>query len=84
VNTRRKRYLKRTDLFLVRVWTEEATAPVDANHADNDRSRSDGAGQGEWSGSVQRVVDGEVHRFDSLQALTSLLLDMLSGPKETL
>jgi len=73
---RRSRYLKHTDLFLVRVWTEV--------EGGDDASRCDdhAACKAEWHGRVQRVTDGEVRPFDNLQALASLLLDMLSGPKE--
>jgi hypothetical protein len=71
----RSQYLKHTDLFLVRVWTE-VEGGADAN--------GNVAGKAEWHGRVQRVIDGEVHQFNSLQALTNLLSDMLSGPKESL
>lgn len=54
--------LRRTDLFLVRVWT---------------RGRDASTGKPTWSGHVQRVVDGELYHFDSPQALTLLLGDML-------
>jgi len=72
----RSHYRKQTDLFLVRVWTD-GDGVVDADDT-NDRE----ACKPEWHGRVQRVVDGEVRPFDSLQALTILLLDMLSGPDE--
>ena len=72
----RSHYRKHTDLFLVRVWTD-GDGVVDADDT-NDRE----ACKPEWHGRVQRVVDGEVRPFDSLQALTNLLLDMLSGPDE--
>jgi hypothetical protein len=76
----RSRYLKHTDLFLVRVWTE-AEVGGDGNGDVGANARE--AGKAEWHGRVQRVTDGEVRRFDNLQALTNLLLDMLSGTKET-
>ncbi|HST05486.1 MAG TPA: hypothetical protein VLQ48_12240 [Chloroflexia bacterium] len=71
----RSQYLKQTDLFLVRVW-----AQVDSGE-DGHGKRN---GTAEWHGKVQRVKDGEVHQFDSLQDLTNVLLEMLSGPIETL
>jgi len=75
----RSHYRKQTDLFLVRVWTEGRDVE-DADDADDADDRE--ARKAEWHGRVQRVVDGEVRPFDSLQALTILLLDMLSGPDE--
>jgi hypothetical protein len=80
----RSRNLKRTDLFLVRVWTE--AKDDGAGYGSDDAKGSDQreACTAEWQGKVQRVTDGEVRRFDTLQALTGLLLEMLSGPRETL
>ena len=63
---RTDRRLKRTDLFLVRVWTQDGDA-------------GDSSGQGEWHGKVQRVVDGETHQFDDWQHLMDLLVAMVSG-----
>ncbi len=68
----RSQYLKQTDLFLVRVW-----AKVDGGDDGNDK----GAVNAGWHGRVQRVIDGEMHEFDSLQNLANLLAEMLSGPK---
>ena len=55
-----------SDLFLVRVWVEGA---------------GDGSGRVEWCGKVQRVVDGESHRFVGWQDLVDLLVAMLSKNK---
>jgi hypothetical protein len=33
----------------------------------------------EWQGMVQRVVDGESHRFETMQDLVALLREMLSN-----
>ncbi len=43
------------------------------------RLRLKGAGteQVEWRGKVQRVIDGESHEFNSLQALIDVLQAML-------
>jgi hypothetical protein len=81
---RRRRYLKRTDLFLVRVWTEDTTVLVDAKDSGHvssgSRSKnSEEATHEEWSGSVQRVVDGEVRQFKGWQDLLDTLLAMVSG-----
>ena len=59
------RRLKRTDLFLIRMWTEQ-----DA-----------GAGHGDvsWRGKVQRVVDGETYPFDDWQALVDVLQSLVSA-----
>jgi hypothetical protein len=56
----RRRY-RRSDLFLVRIWTEV---------------RSDGSGHLEKHGRVQRVVDGETHHFDDWPTLIELLVAM--------
>jgi hypothetical protein len=58
------RNLRRTDLFLVRMWTQDA---------------SDGSGTSEWHGRVQRVVDGESRQFDNWQTLVAALSAMLSA-----
>jgi hypothetical protein len=57
------RNLKRTNLFLVRVWTEQS---------------DDGSRKSELHGRVQRVVDGESHRFSDWQGLLDSLETMLS------
>ncbi len=84
MNTYRKRYLRRTDLFLVRVWTEDAIALVEADQTGNGRNSVSGADQDEWSGSVQRVVDGEACQFKGLQSLVDTLLAMLSETRDKL
>ena len=58
------RRLKRTGLFLVRVWTEDA---------------GDGSGRAEWHGKVQRVVNGEARYFHDWPELVDLLLAMAPG-----
>ena len=68
----RYRFIRRTDLFLVRVWRE-----VPAEQGD-DEVRGTGGGTTKWRGKVQRVVDGESHRFDNWQGLVDSLLVMLS------
>lgn len=55
---------RQTDLFLVRVWSEEV----------RDGSAKDGI---RWYGKVQRTVDGEEHTFDSWPALLEALQMML-------
>ena len=67
MGTHLNQHLRRTNLFLVRVWTEGAVGE-DGN----------GTGEAEWHGRVQRVIDGEAHQFDNLQGLVELLLKMLS------
>jgi hypothetical protein len=63
------RHLRRTDLFLVRVWSK---GTGDIRGADGSK------GKIEWYGKVQRVVSGESHEFSSLQDLVDALLAMLS------
>ncbi|HET9493720.1 MAG TPA: hypothetical protein VFR15_05775 [Chloroflexia bacterium] len=70
------RHYRRTDLFLVRIWTEDTGS----------RDRADGGG-GEgntdvdaapaWKGRVQRVVDGETHQFSGSTGLVEVLAAML-------
>jgi hypothetical protein len=84
VSTRPRRSLRRTDLFLVRMWTEDAIAPIEAGHTGNGRNSVSGADQDEWSGSVQRVVDGEACQFKGLQSLVDALLAMLSETRDKL
>jgi hypothetical protein len=62
------RNLKRTDLFLIRMWTTE----------ERDVSGGSEKSGTEWRGKVQRVVDGESHQFDGWQGLADLLAEMLS------
>lgn len=63
----RRHSLRRTDLFLVRVWTAE-TEDDSCNAA--------------WHGRIQRTVDGEAHPFDDWQALVDLLVAMLAEGQE--
>ena len=70
--------LRRSDLFLVRLWTEEdeeedqGSAEVEQVQAGDKRHPS------EWHGKVQRVVDGESHQFDDWQGLVNLFQAMLN------
>lgn len=64
--------LRRTDLFLVRVWIKDAEAVREVG------GRGDGDSKPEWCGKVQRVVNGESRQFSSLQDLIDALLTMLS------
>jgi hypothetical protein len=70
---RTPRHYKRADLFLVRLWPKESDGGSNAGNE---------SGQVEWHGKVQRVVDGEAHRFSSLQGLVDWLLVMLGNNKE--
>jgi hypothetical protein len=58
---RADRHLRRTDLFLVRLW------------ADDD---SEVEGQREWRGRVQRVVNGETYEFEGWNGLVDHLAAM--------
>jgi hypothetical protein len=71
VDSSHNQHHRRTNLFLVRLWTDK----------ENDENEDDG-GEKAWHGRVQRVVDGESHRFDSLQGLVEMLRDMLSAESE--
>ena len=65
-----RRSYRRSDLFLVRLWTEEA----------GDSTGADGSGIStlEWRGKVQRVTDGESRQFSDWQSLAEVLLAMLA------
>lgn len=65
MGTQTKRPYNRSNLFLVRVW------------ARNYQSENAASGRVEWSGKVQRVVDGESHQFTNLQELVDLLEVMI-------
>ncbi len=62
------RHIKHTDLFIVRVWTQ-----------DRDNQPGNSGHVASWRGKVQRVVDGEAHEFGSWQALIDTLQAMLSA-----
>lgn len=76
MSTHQSQHLKRTNLFLLRVWTEDAGDS--ASDGSGNAAGSD-SGKAEWHGKVQRVVDGESHQFNNWQDLIDLLLEMLSG-----
>lgn len=84
MNTRRRRNLRRTDLFLVRVWTEGATTLIDARGLEDAAKSTDASGHGDWSGSVQRVVDGEARQFKGWQSLVDTLAAMLAETRDKL
>jgi hypothetical protein len=55
---------RRSNLFLVRLWMEQA---------------DDGGSENECHGKIQRVVNGEAHQFDSWQSLVDTLIAMQSS-----
>lgn len=63
-----RRQLKRSNLFVLRIWTQE-----EDNHE----------GAIRWEGQVRRAVDGEAHHFDDLQGLLDWLKDNLEGNSTT-
>ena len=63
----RHRHLRRSDLFLLRLWSEAGG--------------EDGLGEPMWRGKVQRVVDGEARPFSDLEDLLATLVAMLSERK---
>jgi hypothetical protein len=66
VNQRRQ--LKRSNLFVLRIWTQ-------------DEDNFEGATK--WEGQVTRAVDGEAHHFDDLQGLLDWLTHNLEGSTTT-
>lgn len=72
MGTRTQRPHNRSNLFLVRMW------PGRDNGGENNNSS-----KAEWSGKVQRVVDGESHQFTNLQGLVDLLEAMASNKPQS-
>ena len=77
---------RRSDLFLVRLWTTDASEePGDTKwdggtyrgRADSIEKSASGPAR-KWWGKVQRAVSGESHEFADLQGLLELLKTMLS------
>jgi hypothetical protein len=54
--------LKRTELFLVRLWPQTSTS---------------GSGEVSWCGRVQKTVDGQGHSFEGWPNLIDLLVSMM-------
>ena len=84
MNTRRRRYPRRTDLFLVRVWTESAPSVVDATNPATASPGSAAPGEEAWCGSMQRVVDGESYPFQGWPNLVDTLRAMLLATRDPL
>lgn len=59
-----RRQIKRSNLFVLRIWTQEG-----------DDQESDAR----WQGQVKRAVDGAAHHFDDWQGLVGWLVDNLEG-----
>lgn len=73
---RSSRHYKRADLFLVRIWTEDARPQDGARAMEEVRSST------VWGGKVQRVVDGESHQFSGWQGLIDALVAMLVAKQQ--
>jgi len=61
----RGRQIRRSDLFLVRVWTEDV----------------EGRGEAEMRGRVQRTISGETHNFRTWPELVNLLAAMVEAER---
>lgn len=59
------RHIKHTDLFIIRVWTQDSEEPGNLSIS--------------WRGKIQRVVDGESREFRDWQALVDTLRSMISS-----
>lgn len=68
------RHMKHTDLFLVRVWTQEVRISygTDGNTGGDEPAI-------EWRGRIQRVVDGEAREFKDWEAFVDGLRAMMSA-----
>ena len=63
------RHMKHTDLFIIRLWTQDQ----------DDQSGTANAGNAVcWRGKVQRVVSGESHEFKDWETLVNTLRSMTS------
>lgn len=65
----RPRY-RGSKLFLVRFWAMDGNESLEDHNDDNEIV---------WRGKVQRVTDGESHRFSDLQGFIDQLQEMLSN-----
>lgn len=66
-----------SQLFLVRLWTEEDLATSNGEHDESGEDKGkDGQGHIEWCGKLQDVVSGEAQYFRGWPMLTQLLLEM--------
>ncbi|MEO8289026.1 MAG: hypothetical protein ABI670_21655 [Chloroflexota bacterium] len=57
-----RRQLKRSNLFVLRIWTQETSNREEVTR---------------WEGEVRRAVDGEAHHFRDLHGLLDWLTDNL-------
>ncbi len=76
------RHRRRSDLFLVRVWSGSEQAISENDNEITSAHYATGYGEHpeyELHGRVQRVTDGESHPFDSRQDLLNILNSMVSG-----
>ena len=62
---------KRTNLFLLRVWCD------DAEETENEKAEEQEGPCRMWHGIVQRTVSGEAHGFDGKEELIAVLEAML-------
>jgi hypothetical protein len=72
---------KHAQLFLLRVWCDDADANGD-EQADEDGDEGEKSGlkgpwQRQWHGRVQRTVSGETQSFDGIEGLIEVLAAML-------
>jgi hypothetical protein len=74
-----RRQLRRTDLFLVRVWREYSKPEGELEGTGSSAVPEVQPTGGEWHGQVRRVANGESRQFDGLVALLDVLTDMLGG-----
>ena len=77
-----RRRLRRTDLFLVRVWREYGKTEGDLAGTSSNAIPDDQFAAHEWHGQVRRVSNGESLQFDSLDKLLDVLTAMLGGIEE--
>lgn len=67
---------ERSQLFLVRLWAEEATEGNDSRGSEATGVTENSGGQIEWCGKVQDVVSGQAYYFRGWPTLIDLLLEM--------
>src|SRR5690348_4020518 len=76
-----QRRRRRSDLILVRVWSEDNKPGEEIKTISANGGTRDGEGpEQRWYGRVQRVTDGKSHPFDSRQDLLDILNSMMFGP----
>lgn len=80
MNTTQHQDLDRSQLFLVRLWTEQGRE--ESGDSSNSNVSSSPNAEIEWHGRVRHIVSGEAYSFHDWPTLVDLLLAMLSPARD--